>query len=267
VIMESAVRHILSLSGGKDSTALAIYMRERVPDMEYVFCDTDKELAETYEYLERLEAFLGRKIVRLRDDRGFDHWLRIYGNYLPSSRMRWCTKMLKIRPFERYVGDHDVMMYIGIRADEDRSGYISSKPNINPVYPFIQDGLGLPDIHRILEESGIGFPKYYSWRTRSGCFFCFFQRKHEWVGLKENHPELFEEAKRYEKMETANGDRYTWSERESLEELEQPERVKQIKDQHRRALEEQSTRRPNRPLLEILGEDDDDALPCSFCQV
>ena len=68
-------RHILMLSGGKDSTALAIYMRDRVPEMEYVFCDTDKELPETYEYLTKLEYLLGRKIERLRDDRGFDHWL------------------------------------------------------------------------------------------------------------------------------------------------------------------------------------------------
>ena len=45
-------RHILSLSGGKDSAALAIYMRDRVTEMEYVFSDTRKELPETYEYLE-----------------------------------------------------------------------------------------------------------------------------------------------------------------------------------------------------------------------
>jgi len=59
-------RHILGLSGGKDSTALAIYMKDRVPQMEYVFCDTDKELTETYEYLNRVEAFLGKRIVRPR---------------------------------------------------------------------------------------------------------------------------------------------------------------------------------------------------------
>ena len=47
------VRHILSLSGGKDSTALAIYMRDRIPEMEYAFCDTEKELPETYDYLAR----------------------------------------------------------------------------------------------------------------------------------------------------------------------------------------------------------------------
>ena len=83
----SDVRHIVSLSGGKDSTALAIYLRDRIQSLEYVFSDTDKELPETYEYLEKLEAFLGRPIVRLKSDRGFDHWLQVYGGYLPSSRI------------------------------------------------------------------------------------------------------------------------------------------------------------------------------------
>src|SRR3982750_1937363 len=108
------------LSGGKDSTALAIYMRDRVQDMEYVFCDTDKELPETYEYLTKLEYFLGKKVERLRDDRGFDHWLQVYGGYLPSSNMRWCTRMLKIKPFEKWVEEElkneEVIMYVGIRA-------------------------------------------------------------------------------------------------------------------------------------------------------
>jgi hypothetical protein len=71
------------MSGGKDSTALALYMRDRVADMEYVFCDTDKELRETYEYLSRVEAFLGKKIVRLNARAGFDHWLDVFGGYLP----------------------------------------------------------------------------------------------------------------------------------------------------------------------------------------
>jgi 3'-phosphoadenosine 5'-phosphosulfate sulfotransferase (PAPS reductase)/FAD synthetase len=103
--MGTTVRHILALSGGKDSTALAIYLRDRVPQMEYVFCDTHKELPETYEYLLKIEAYLGKPIVRLCDERGFDHWLTVFRDYLPSSRMRWCTKLLKIKPFEKYVGD------------------------------------------------------------------------------------------------------------------------------------------------------------------
>ena len=59
-IIMSEARHILSLSGGKDSAALAVYMRDRLSEMEYIFHDTDKELPETLEYLARLEAILGK---------------------------------------------------------------------------------------------------------------------------------------------------------------------------------------------------------------
>lgn len=261
-------RHILMLSGGKDSTALAIFMRDKVPDLEYVFCDTDKELPETYEYLSKIEFFLGKKIVRLRDDRGFDHWLAVYGGYLPSSNMRWCTRMLKMKPFEKYVGEDAVRMYVGIRADEDRTAYVSTKPNITTVLPFKEAGLAIEDVHRILEESGIGLPAYYDWRTRSGCYFCFFQRRAEWVGLLEKHPELFELANRYEKVNEETGERYTWSQRESLEELSHPDRVQEIKERHEKALTAKKKRRGNLPLVEALNEvleDEDDDQPCFFC--
>jgi len=266
--MTRPVRHIVSLSGGKDSAALAIYLRERLPDLQYVFSDTDKELPETYEYLAKLEAYLGTKITTLRAAKGFDHWLDVYRGYLPSANMRWCTKMLKIRPFERYVeslGDVDVLMYVGIRADENRGGYRPTKTNIRPVYPFVEDGITLAGVHRILEESGVGVPSYYSWRSRSGCFFCFFQRRHEWVGLKEHHPDLFEKAKAYEKTDPTTGDRYTWTHREGLADLELPERIEEIKRKN-------DAKAPIAPsagkLLQSLGDDDDDeGPPCSFCHV
>jgi len=227
---ENPVRHILCISGGKDSSALAVYMRDRVPEMEYVFCDTQKELQETYDFLAKLEAFLGKPIVRLNAEAGFDHWLQVYNGYLPSPRMRWCTRLLKIRPLEDYVGEGETISYVGLRADENREGYISTKPNLQPRYPFREDGIVEADVYRILEEAGLGLPDYYKWRSRSGCYFCFFQRKTEWVGLLENHPDLFEKAKSYEKADPVTGERYTWQRGESLAELARPERIKQIRD-------------------------------------
>lgn len=82
---------------------------------------------------------------------------------------------------------------------------------------------------RILEESGLGLPNYYKWRSRSGCYFCFFQQKIEWVGLLEHHPDLFAEAKKYEKLNQTTGTPFTWMQNESLEQLEKPNRVAQIK--------------------------------------
>ena len=74
--MAETVRHICGISGGKDSSALAVYMRDQVPEMEYFFCDTGAELPETYEYLTRLEVILAKPIARLNALRGFDHWSR-----------------------------------------------------------------------------------------------------------------------------------------------------------------------------------------------
>jgi 3'-phosphoadenosine 5'-phosphosulfate sulfotransferase (PAPS reductase)/FAD synthetase len=240
---DSAVRHIVNISGGKDSAALALFLKDRFPQIpaEYVFCDTGCELDETYEYLEKLEAYLGKRIERLnaldnlkverkQGRTPFDYWLNeVYSGFLPTPQARWCTRVLKIMPFERHVGQDRAFSYIGIRADEDREGYIGRKPpvfsqlpNIAPVYPFKDEGLKLQDIHQILEDANIGLPSYYRWRTRSGCFFCFYQQVGEWQGLKKEHPDKFEKAKKYEKVEPEK--RYTWVQGRSLEELERLEK-------------------------------------------
>lgn len=262
-------RHILSLSGGKDSTALALYLRDLIPQMEYAFCDTGEELQETYEYLDRLEVHLARPINRLNPDRPFSHYLELYRGVLPDARARWCTRKLKLEPFEKFVGDEPVVSYVGIRADENRSGYISTKANIQAVLPFKEDGLGKADITRILEESGMGLPEYYKWRSRSGCYFCFFQQRNEWVGLSENHPDLFEKAKQYERHDEETGKRFTWNQRESLEELQQPERIEQIRKDFEERKEMLKKRRVNLPLFqsldidEVEGEDEG----CNICHL
>ncbi|MBD1902083.1 phosphoadenosine phosphosulfate reductase family protein [Trichocoleus sp. DQ-A3] len=261
------VKHILGLSGGKDSTALAILMHKEIPEMEYFFCDTHKELPETYEYLDRIKACLGIKIHYLSAERGFDHWLDVYGGVLPSPKMRWCTKQMKILPLEKFVSDDEAISYIGIRADENREGYISTKPNIKPVFPFKERGLVKADIIRLLEESGIGLPDYYRWRSRSGCFFCFFQRKYEWVMLAQEHPDLFAEAVRYERNHK-DGRQYTWTQGETL--LELLTRKDQIITDHNKAMVREKKASPNQSLAEALAavlDEEDDTLPCLACHL
>jgi 3'-phosphoadenosine 5'-phosphosulfate sulfotransferase (PAPS reductase)/FAD synthetase len=262
------IRHILSLSGGKDSTALAIFMRDKVQEMEYVFCDTEQELPETYEYLDRIEVFLGKEIKRLKfNGKGFDDLLQARRGYLPSAHVRWCTELLKIRPFENYIGDDLCISYVGIRADEQhRKGYISTKPNISPRYPFIEANISKQDVFRILEDSGLGIPKYYAWRSRSGCYFCFFQQRIEWVGLLENHPDLYEKAKKYEKEDKSSGERFTWSPNESLTELQNPERINQIKNDD--ALRQESYKpQANRTLINIFNNADSENEGCLICSL
>lgn len=339
------VKHILGISGGKDSAALALYLNQTSPEMdiEYYTCDTGRELTETYKLIDRLESRMGKSIKKLDavdvnsvvDQSPFDHFLSLYGGYLPSSTSRWCTKKLKLEPFEKYIGDEPTISYVGIRGDEDRDGYISKKQSVQSIFPFRkniwsedvnrlvlanqnqknfeaiarkvinsyyldkvlqfaqcpidvnfnlkqklnalldvsiksynqivfeflketdypvgqldsfplvenEDNLVLEDIFKILNESGVGIPAYYKplnyeveidgekkqgtySRSRSGCFFCFYQQKIEWVWLLEHHKELFEKAMQYEK------DGYSWMDSETLEDLKQPERIESIKKEH-----------------------------------
>jgi 3'-phosphoadenosine 5'-phosphosulfate sulfotransferase (PAPS reductase)/FAD synthetase len=365
--MNKPLRHVLGISGGKDSAALAIYLRHKHPELqiEYYFCDTGKELPETYTLISNLENYLGQKITRLEaaeesPEDSFDHFVKVYGGYLPSSSARWCTKKLKLEPFEKFVGNEPVVSYVGIRGDEDREGYISRKTNIQSIFPFRRniwsedvvqkvlqaDGLarlrelyeelsepvqqarvvtlaetplsrsftqtqklnalldadtrlfnnvvfqllrdtGYPlaqaeefslldnddnliraDIFKLLRESGVGVPAYYEKitfevdgqqgeyaRSRSGCFFCFFQQKIEWVWLYEQHPDLFQRALAYER------DGYTWME-ESLSDLIKPARLRQIKldaiNKQRKAKGPSSMF-----LLDIL--DDEEEVGCASC--
>ena len=248
-LVDKEARHILSFSGGKDSTALAVWLLENHPEVkfEFVFCDTGVELPETYAYIRRFEAIFGVQVTKLNaldllgvkekgDRNPFDVFLKeYYGGFMPSPQARWCTRILKIKPFEVHIGADKAYSYIGIRADENRDGYkqrrpvvLSEEPNIIPIYPFKEAKLGLQDIVAILEDSGLGVPTYYSWRSRSGCYFCFYQQIGEWQGLKENHPGLFDKAKAYEKIE--GGRPYTWAEGRSLDDIERLERRYEVPD-------------------------------------
>mgnify|MGYP001361788761 FL=1 len=137
-------RHLLGLSGGKDSAALAIYMRQNHPEieMEYYFTDTGKELPEVYDFLEKLEGYLGKEIVRLNSDRDFDYWIELYDHFLPSPRQRWCTVNMKLKPFERWIKSTldtggKIISYVAIRADEpERLGYVSKKKGVSVTMHF-----------------------------------------------------------------------------------------------------------------------------------
>ena len=278
------MRHICGISGGKDSSALAIHMRDSVPEMEYFFCDTGAELPETYKYLARLEAVLGKPIERLNSERGFDHYFEIFRGTLPSPQMRWCTSLLKIKPLEDWIGEDEAVSYVAIRADEsNRKGYVSTKSNIRTRFPFIDGGIDHAGVIRILEDAGLNLPEYYKWRTRSGCYFCFFQRKAEWVGLADTHPDLFEKAVAIEqkmlKDAGVSGDasfassgmkgrQYTWSQGETLTEL--LARRDEIMENHTKSMERARSKRTSLPLIEVLSDaldDDDDTTPCTACHL
>ncbi|HPE41263.1 MAG TPA: phosphoadenosine phosphosulfate reductase family protein [Bacteroidales bacterium] len=366
--MSRKVRHVLGISGGKDSAALAMYMKTHHPeiDMEYYFSDTGKELPETYELIEELESFLGKKILKLEANHShknpFDHYLDIYNGFLPSSMARWCTQKLKLEPFERWIGDDLAISYVGIRDDEDREGYVSTKSNIQSIFPFRkhiwsievlhkilhnsnrelvaklyqkngnpemmdrymeivwesqspkylfsqkmkdllqlsistfnhvvfeflknenfpasfleeysllenEDSVDINKVYQLFKDNGVKVPGYYDEieyeivgqkgkynRSRSGCFFCFYQRKIEWIWLYERHPDLFVKAKEYEK------DGYSWMDNETLEQIIQPERMAQIKLDYIATLQKKlNGKSKSNKLIDILADDNEVCANC-----
>ena len=296
-------RHIIGISGGKDSAALAIHLASKrgdwryfrdmaskagcsdaameiestqiSPNIEHFFADTGKELPEVYEYLNVLEKYIGVPIVRLTpfaNDRDantdpFDHLLwSEHGGLLPSRRQRWCTYKMKIQPMHAFVGNAPAINYVGIRADEPMRAKLSSRANVTAAYPFVGDGLVREDIIALLEAT-VGIPKYYSWRSRSGCYFCFFQRKSEWLGLRERHPGLFAKAMRYEQetYDPKTGRMYTWMDRISLAELDEAAQRGEIAA---------STPVPNTPfswqeqlLAQNLSDDNPHDHACAVCSL
>nr|WP_279289960.1 phosphoadenosine phosphosulfate reductase family protein [Vibrio parahaemolyticus] len=266
--------HVLGLSGGKDSAALAIYMRDRYPeiDLTYYFTDTGKELPEVIEFVNRLEGYIGKKIIdpyeeisnSNREKKDFDYWLKEHKFYLPSPQARWCTIQMKLVPFEKWIQKYldegyQVVTYVGIRADEPyREGYqATSNRDIVTVMPFRDDGIDLVGVKEILQQADLfadtdeartkpdsaqarGLPGYYDWRSRSGCTFCFYQRKIEWVRLRERHPKAFEEARNYEKRaedDKGNGTFYWLGKDTPLSTLEDPKRIERIKSEHEKKRE------------------------------
>lgn len=272
---QMTVRHILGLSGGKDSAALAIYMKEQgitPKGMEYFFCDTGVELPEVYAFLDKMEVYLGQEIARLGagapGGKDFFHYLKMHDGMLPQARRRWCTRDMKLKHMEQFVGDDQAITYVGIRADEHRKGYLSHKPNISAEYPFIENDIVRKDVFEILERT-VGIPEYYKWRSRSGCYFCFFQRRDEWIGLHEEHPDLFQKAVDIENSVNAQftdmRERYTWIQGESLAEL--LTRKDQIIEQSRLA----QIKKKNKTWQEIVADDEDDDDPeeqaCAICSL
>lgn len=129
------MKHIVSLSGGKDSTAMLLMMLEKnMPVDEIIYCDTGAEFPEMYKHLNQVEKFTGIEITRLKNPTGdffyyFSEHEKTVGKHKgkkgyawPSFRARWCTRVLKTGVIEKYLKqtykEIEIKEYIGIAFDE-----------------------------------------------------------------------------------------------------------------------------------------------------
>ena len=161
------INHVLGISGGKDSAALAIYMSQLYPDLDinYYTCDTGKELKETYDLIDRLNSVLGKPVTLYKSidsektpiKNPFDHFLATAGGYLPSPMARWCTTKMKLEPFEQNIGNTPTISYVGIRGDENREGYVSKRENIQTIFPFRKNIWSEDVVKKVISNDNLEF--------------------------------------------------------------------------------------------------------------
>lgn len=190
----SEPKHVVGLSGGKDSTCLALALAELEPrEYEYICTPTGDELPELFAHLERVEGLLGQKIKRLGTGETLEQLIDRM-QMLPNFRARWCTRILKIEPTIEYMATlpPGSTLYVGLRADEEeRRGIFGEDINIR--FPFREWGWGLPQVLHYLETSRVKIPR------RTDCGFCFFQRIVEWFILWRDHNDVFRRGVAIEK--------------------------------------------------------------------
>jgi len=180
------MNYFVSVSGGLDSTALAILVSKTMPDAKYIFADTGDEFPQVYEHLDKMESALGIKIVRVANKQTLCDY-EVKSKFFPSPRARYCTRMFKIEPIEEYLKQYNLFkLAIGIRADEDRVGNIADYA----VYPLQEYGIRKCDVVTLCQSKGL-IPEYPWYMSRGGCYSCFFKSKNELLGLAKFEPELF----------------------------------------------------------------------------
>ena len=190
--------HIVALSGGKDSTAMALRLAEVEPrEYSYVVTPTGDELPDMLEHWKHLGELLGKPLTVVTSGHSLQGLIRDQ-NALPNFRMRWCTRILKIEPFNAYLYEHrPAISYVGLRADEPtskRGGIFGNVEGIQQRYPLREWGWGLLDVWRYLELCGVTIP------PRTDCARCFFQRLEEWYSLWYWHRDKYLEAEAEETM-------------------------------------------------------------------
>jgi len=242
------MRHIITLSGGRDSSALACFLvkDKAIGDLPFELCftDTQAELPELYTYLDRLEAHLGQPIVRIPGP-GYEELLERSHGILPAPWRRWCTDKLKIRPFNKWLTGTEATLYIGIRSDESHRAdprFTRRKATVKR-WPLVELGIDRTAVGEILRRHGLHDNPIYRVKPRSGCWCCYYQSASAWKRISQLHPDLFARAKMWEERELVANHHdpktFTFSARFRLSQIEgQQEIPLQADDQGEFACEE-----------------------------
>lgn len=204
--MEKPKMHIVSLSGGKDSTAMLLRMLEEGMPVDIIlFCDTGMEFEGLYHHIDKLEKYIDRPITRLKSNKSFEYLMLEHtpkrknpelvgrvGFSWPGPRNRWCTAMLKQRIIDRYLRDlakeYTLVQYIGIAADEPQRVREHN-------YPLVDWGMTEADCLAYCKERGFDWDGLYDIFHRVSCWLCPLQSLEELRKLRKHFPDLWEKLR------------------------------------------------------------------------
>lgn len=217
--------NVISLSGGKDSTAMLLMMVERgEPIADIMFFDTGWEFPQMYEHLETLEQFMGRKITRLgarlplgvqTDKTPFDWMLseqpvtkrgtdqiHSLGYGWPTMLRRWCTRLKQqalhahlLALTHRREVTLPLRHCIGFAADEgSRVNGVTKKDGSYHVqrYPLIEWDITGSEALAYCKKRGFHWHGLYDHFSRVSCFCCPLQSLHELSILRSHYPDLWQ---------------------------------------------------------------------------
>lgn len=174
---------------------MALRLAEIEPRVyEYVITPTGDELPEMFAHWRHLSELLGAPLVPITSGFTLSSLIDHFGA-LPNWRQRWCTRVLKLEPFQAYLlRKVPAVSYVGLRADEgERAGAVYGPVDgVTQRYPLREWGWKVADVLAYLDQRGVEIP------ARTDCARCFFQRLGEWWRLWKEHPDAFADAEAQE---------------------------------------------------------------------
>ena len=205
------MKHILSFSGGKDSTFLLLELiRRKYPLDEVAFFDTGWEFPAMYKHIDKIKILLnehGINFVKIDPEYSFDFLMFDYkinardgsvkqGYSWCGGRCRWGTHFKKkaLDQFaERTKGS---IVYIGIAADETARLEIEREEYKR--FPLAEWGITEAECLQGCYDAGFDFGGMYEHLDRLSCKYCKNKNLKELRNIRKHYPDVWEELKDYQ---------------------------------------------------------------------
>ena len=205
------MKHIVSFSGGKDSTAMLLRMlEENMTIDEIIFCSTGKDFPDMLSHIEKVETYIKEKynktITVLQSEKTFEYFMFEHiktkgknkgqaGYGWPSMRARWCTTYLKTVVLDKYLKkykEEGYIEYVGIAYDEQTR--IKDKK-----YPLVEWQMTEKDCLQYCYDRGFDWNGLYEHFDRVSCWCCPLKNQKELTVLWQYYPDLWEQLKEMDK--------------------------------------------------------------------